>query len=419
MAVYQGIMAGIGDIINGVNVIPPEFDAAIRNFEIGFESGIISGMNIQGSNLTPGACIARGYVGYLPVSVPVRQREVYITQTFIWSVENFAPLTGISANFTYAGEEILSGNASYDENSIPSADLSISGISVDALTKQIRISVENHGSQTVKGQIPITIKLGVLRVVDIYARFVIHKDKSIPDEFYVMDEMPSSQPMDDILNGAGEYVFHLYFDGVSQNRYKYPACAGLSEQSEHLLNGGTIAATATVEGEIDVSDNSDRPATTKFVQDLIKKEMNANEIADTFRSTEEGGEGTYTSKISYIHENSGVEFRQDFYLSCQLKRKAKMCVGRICFWILGYRVKDEHLQIVSATYSKNTLLGKLPSGFNPKQELKLPFGANTDYEVYLVIDTNGNIKTTQDRSDFTSNLMFALTQDYNIGYETN
>lgn len=65
MAEYKGIIAGIGDKQNNVNVIDPQFDAKIRKFIIG-QNCILEGLELNGDTISAGSCIAEGYVGYLP-----------------------------------------------------------------------------------------------------------------------------------------------------------------------------------------------------------------------------------------------------------------------------------------------------------------------------------------------------------------
>lgn len=68
MAQYNGVMAGIGDLENNINVINPEFDARVNNFIIG-ANGVIEGLEISGNILSAGMCIAKGYRGSIDTDI--------------------------------------------------------------------------------------------------------------------------------------------------------------------------------------------------------------------------------------------------------------------------------------------------------------------------------------------------------------
>lgn len=58
----MGIIAGIGDKIQGKNLITPEIDAKVYNYILGKEA-IIDGLTISNNELTKGTCILCGYRG--------------------------------------------------------------------------------------------------------------------------------------------------------------------------------------------------------------------------------------------------------------------------------------------------------------------------------------------------------------------
>ena len=70
MATYSGIMAGIGDLETGTNVISPQFDAKVNDFIIG-QNGILTGLEIDTSSktITAGVCIAKGYRGAIESNI--------------------------------------------------------------------------------------------------------------------------------------------------------------------------------------------------------------------------------------------------------------------------------------------------------------------------------------------------------------
>lgn len=82
---YKGIIAGIGDKENDVNVISPEFDAQIRRLIIDSSQSlgcIINGFNLNGNILTAGACFAYGYIGYYPDNIEISDSIYYVYGKF-------------------------------------------------------------------------------------------------------------------------------------------------------------------------------------------------------------------------------------------------------------------------------------------------------------------------------------------------
>lgn len=73
---YTGIIAGIGDKSIGANVIPPEFDAQIRNFMAG-KNTILSGLYYDKSTgyLKQGYCLAQGYVGGIKEDIAIQEQN--------------------------------------------------------------------------------------------------------------------------------------------------------------------------------------------------------------------------------------------------------------------------------------------------------------------------------------------------------
>ena len=60
----QGIITGIGDKDNLINVIQPEYDAIINDFIIG-KNTILEGLQLNGKILSAGTCILCGYRGII------------------------------------------------------------------------------------------------------------------------------------------------------------------------------------------------------------------------------------------------------------------------------------------------------------------------------------------------------------------
>lgn len=61
---YQGIITGIGDKLNGENLIKPEVDAVINKFIVG-KNTILEGLELNGNNLSKGVCVLCGYRGIM------------------------------------------------------------------------------------------------------------------------------------------------------------------------------------------------------------------------------------------------------------------------------------------------------------------------------------------------------------------
>lgn len=77
----KGVMAGIGDMLNDVNVIEPGFDARVYRYIIGKDC-IIEGLEMSGNTLSAGICIGQGYRGYLPTSCEINTTCDYIYAHF-------------------------------------------------------------------------------------------------------------------------------------------------------------------------------------------------------------------------------------------------------------------------------------------------------------------------------------------------
>ena len=69
MAEYNGIVAGIGDKENRINLIKPEYDAALNYYILGKSKAVITGLNIEGTTLKKGVCALCGYVGTLETDI--------------------------------------------------------------------------------------------------------------------------------------------------------------------------------------------------------------------------------------------------------------------------------------------------------------------------------------------------------------
>lgn len=90
MAQYKGIIAGIGDKSNKINLISPQFDARIYNFIIG-KNCIIDGLELNNKTLSAGACVCQGYRGVIDTSIKLVTTMGYIYGVFKVNFDNDKP----------------------------------------------------------------------------------------------------------------------------------------------------------------------------------------------------------------------------------------------------------------------------------------------------------------------------------------
>lgn len=296
---YKGTIAGIGNKVldeNGKivdeessNVIYSQFDATIRDFIIG-QDGILDGLELSESSgkyiLNSGHCIAKGFVGSIETcefdtntimaefeTKPQKSQEIesvtfkdfgeeeqtvtlsigaeQVDQEFTYVFKFDAPfseITKVSGLLQYRriGSSI---NSVWDENTWEPA------------SKSRRKEIRNAKGQIEAIEITATIST-----------------EAGPPQLYPTEITLTAKGIflyqDDILHESGKYSLPLYIRGAKQNALKYPINAVHSETTPYLTDGGTIAPTATVEGNIDPLDNSSKVASAKFVHDAIAKEIN-------------------------------------------------------------------------------------------------------------------------------------------------
>lgn len=290
MAIYEGIISGIGDKESGVNVITPEFDARIRHFIVGKDC-IIDGLELEKGILRAGACLARGYVGTL-------------------------------------------------ENDVDFTD-----------------------------------------ATRIYAVFEINKSDK-PDKFWLTNDLPKWDNAD-ILHEAGSYWLLLYENGNLKVDRDYPQNAVYSESTQYVVDMGAIGLDVTTESDYDVNDESVYSATkrgtfvanTKYVHDVIEKEIVTKKYTGTYNVTSSAG------VINQIVEYS-------------IYKKAT-------FVIIKFKIIFKSL-----TVGADRVILKVPSDCIPKYSQKLyvqSLGGGTDL---LSINTNGELVA--------NGLGAALSDDYSI-----
>lgn len=163
----------------------------------------------------------------------------------------------------------------------------------------------------------------------IYGRFIVNHAETYTTEddldyFYIVSDPVAGVRQDDILNEKGEYWLLLYDNKRLVVDRNYPENAVNSDTSTRLIENGTIAANAEVEGDTKSSDTSDKTvASTAWVQKIVEKQINAGAVELTIGTT----------KIT-------------------LKRKAKLVIGTAI-------MPDNKIDW--------TVTGNLPAGFTPKE----------------------------------------------------
>lgn len=317
MAQYNGVMAGIGDLENNINVINPEFDARVNNFIIG-ANGVIKGLEISGNILSAGMCVAQGY----------------------------------------------------------------------------------------RGSIDTDITLDITTYV--YGVFKVYHDPEILDEFYIQT---SSTPLDtaktgnsfgdDILHSAGTYYLRL------NNRLKYPINAVNSENTNILNDNGTIGNNVTCPTQA-VNDNSTKVASTAYVYNQIKEEIN------------------YTEYISYVYAKSNTS-AEDIpqYVELKFTKKA----GYVIVEATG---KNENFNVSGYTFQ----IDNIPTEFLPINgiaTLLVPTvnttgGGLTHYVTVSVFkinnsgeiqDTNSGYVLNQNQTDINTAKDLFFNTTYYSGWRTN
>ena len=89
----QGIITGIGDSLNDINVITPEIDAKLNNYILGKSGFILEGLEVpNNTTLTAGTCVLCGYRGILENDVtisPPSSNNKYIYGEFTINFGNY------------------------------------------------------------------------------------------------------------------------------------------------------------------------------------------------------------------------------------------------------------------------------------------------------------------------------------------
>lgn len=422
--IYQGTIAGIGDKANNINVINPQFDAKIRNFIIGKDC-ILEGLEIENGMLKAGSCFSHGFVGSIEENINLDKNPAFgdnpIFRPDGRPLDSGQMLPGdITLN-----ENILipPGYDNYDFSNLEvkfTVGSALPWISNGEKIDYIIVNFENNkvqrityrtgnntnwlafaeGNWTDENFRKITIRESTVvtsfcynflkynsdfyKTNYIYGVFTVHHSEQI-DSFYIQMEGIALNENDgsfgaDILHEAGTYYLLLYKNGQLQLDKNYPENAVNSDNTSHILEGGTLGANVTGVTEA-IDDNSKNVATTEFVMNQIEKDIGYDKLV--------------------LGESTNPLFN-----AFTLERKSKYAVGRV------------YLIVSGQSYQSGESLYVLPDGWKPKEKITLGnesyMNASTKYGKWTIyIDTNGNVYGEQ-TSDNTVSTLINLP---NFGYK--
>lgn len=395
MQEYKGVITGIGEKLTGENLIQPQLDAYWRNFVIG-GNAILNGFEIVASQPTSISQAVSAMTGDTSI-VDDTNGTVYFAKVTL--DVGIGTVTDLQASPTSA--MTLSASADYNP---------LTGVIVVTMTSKNSKSLVKarvtgkfqalSAKELTSGACQALGYVGYMAEdlpVDtnyVYGHFVInHSDEA--DEFSIVTSDTEINQQDDILNEAGEYYLLLYSKGDEEytrntDLLLHPAEAIHSEESDKIVAGGTIASDCVAVTQ-KVDDDSDKVATTQYVANQIKKDIDETPINQTATASIPPTEVGYQS------------YRLTATTTIQGKSKAKIV-----------HIKQLDINItspmsnVTLTIAANTVFATLEdSKFFPNENINL---VNN-----WVIDTQGRIYRTIATSVSVAGLHAGFT---NIGYET-
>lgn len=268
MTEIKGIVAGVGNKETNENVITPQFDANVVDFMVG-GSAIVEGLNYLGEGWNHRRVNA--FSGTTPVELSNASTIMYyatIKEYIGKGAKNISVTKGISN---------VPPVVIYDEETgYVTCTLYIQYPNypiVAAISWQIEATLMTRGIVVHKGyRGEVTNDIDGFAGDKVYARFVLHNNPQVVDEFYIItgDEEYEAETIE---NGVVTYNLLLYNNGVKNpDLYDIPAIAEHSLTCDTVLEGGVIDK--KVEGYTQpVSDNSLRIATTKYVENQIAHDI--------------------------------------------------------------------------------------------------------------------------------------------------
>lgn len=342
----EGIITGIGDKQQKLNLISPQLDAEVYKYIIN-RNGIVTGLEIVENVLTRGICIAEGYRGELTKNVSLKMETISETKnatvitalnplpdgpiynaTKIIRLPEGEIVTSATARVTL-GTSLYIHNVTYDKNIVT-------------------VIVGSPAGEAGEIEVDITYKQGGNYI---YGKFVLNHDNDKPDRFSViLTSAPLEYKNDDILHVPGTYYLPLYENGVIVgNTIKYPKNCAHADYARVIKAGGSLGAGTTAVTQ-PVDDNSNKVATTEYVANQIKKDIDFKEVTIQ----------VYAKSID-TEENTALPVYITF------RRKAKMVVAHV------YQTRKLDL----GEYSREEMNFTVPTGFEPK------------HDVYFTLFVNG------------------------------
>lgn len=270
----EGIITGIGDKQQKLNLISPQLDAEVYKYIIN-RNGIVTGLEIVENVLTRGICIAEGYRGELTKNVSLKMETISETKnaavitalnplpdgpiynaTKIIRLPEGEIVTSATARVTL-GTNLYIHNVTYDKNIVT-------------------VIVGSPAGEAGEIEVDITYKQGGNYI---YGKFVLNHDNDKPDRFSViLTSAPLEYKNDDILHVPGTFYLPLYENGVIVgNTIKYPKNCAHADYARVIKAGGSLGAGTTAVTQ-PVDDNSNKVATTEFVANQIKKDIDFKEV---------------------------------------------------------------------------------------------------------------------------------------------
>lgn len=388
MDITNGIITGIGSKEKRLNLITPELDATVYKWIIG-RNCIITGLEIVGTTLTCGVCVAEGYRG------EIRRNIDGVTEGVSNSTSSRYAVT-VGTTPSYADEDGISHytgstKITLQENQrIVSAEPRNTSMSASFSKNVLTI----YADSTTAG----AVVSGIVDVIYfeggsyIYGKFVVNHDENTPDRFSVLvrDE-PLEYENADILNEAGTFILPLYENGfrVGENKPYIKHCMHADYVNEIMENGSLGAGTTAVTQPVD--DNSDKVATTKYVDNVVTKYIDPDEK---------------TVKVCYM---DGSEVN----ITVKFKRKSKK--------VLVETIDPDDLWSVASDPNgiKNRYYLPIPKGFSPnKRALIALFGASPSTAYTDVVADIFELQANGDKAWLVENVTKVVTDDYFTGLQS-
>jgi len=394
-----GVIAGIGDKSTDTNVIMPEFDAAFRLATLSTDCVVLDGLTLSDGILKAGHVVYKGYVCELESDT-------------VWSGTNVFLTLGTDDNGIV--------NACYFSDTIESKSVVVS----DSAEKI-------YGDDTHLQQVSFNGSIKPAHVVDASKAPIVTYCSFMPlglgDEssnvsydaqgnllkwvaLKIYTQAPSAKTASVIINIRYFYYADgvaLISDGVANSEYytyPYPRKCRLADKANKLVENGIIAPSVTATTQ-PVDDNSDKVATTKFVQNQISHDLDTTKYVASTTITATVTRGSNVPSVAEI----------------TLYRRARFVIAKV----------TKTLMYGEYDLAGSTVNFTLPTGYLPKENFQAYFVFRTYYTNALygklnksdcvcrmTLSTNGSCTGKVDAELGTGNEAASDIAPYNaFGYE--